>query len=119
MEALGELLKRFDVRDPEDGGVLSAPYPFNLMFGTSIGNSASPRCFINRCPLLFLSFFWTGAQKFAHLILFVLFVLFHLGRALACLSANHRELLVFCLNFFFLCWVQKFARAMRTCVATS
>lgn len=36
-ETLGMLLKRFDVRDPEDGGVLSAPYPFNLMFETSIG----------------------------------------------------------------------------------
>lgn len=35
--SLGRLLKEFNVRDPEDGGELSAPYAFNLMFETSIG----------------------------------------------------------------------------------
>ncbi len=46
VEALGELLKRFDVRDPEDGGALSAPYPFNLMFETSIGPTGVHRGFL-------------------------------------------------------------------------
>eukprot|EP00894_Picocystis_sp_ML_P000554 jgi/Pico_ML_1/51071/g181.t1 len=34
---LGELLKKYDVKAPETGHALSDPYPFNLMFSTSIG----------------------------------------------------------------------------------
>ncbi len=46
VEALGALLKKFDVRDPEDGGALSAPYAFNLMFETSIGPAGSHRGYL-------------------------------------------------------------------------
>lgn len=36
MEALDDVIKKYDIKSPE-GNVLSTPYPFNLMFGTSIG----------------------------------------------------------------------------------
>ncbi|KAJ2757974.1 Glycine--tRNA ligase 1, mitochondrial, partial [Coemansia nantahalensis] len=36
-DALGELITRFDLRNPETGNTVTAPMPFNLMFNTSIG----------------------------------------------------------------------------------
>ncbi|KAJ2688985.1 Glycine--tRNA ligase 1, mitochondrial, partial [Coemansia spiralis] len=36
-DALGELITKYDLRNPETGNPVTAPMPFNLMFGTSIG----------------------------------------------------------------------------------
>ena len=44
--SLGALLKQYDVKDPEDGGDLSAPYPFNLMFETSIGPAGTHKGYL-------------------------------------------------------------------------
>ena len=38
---LGDLIKRLDIRNPNGGGEVQAPIPFNLMFKTSIGPSAA------------------------------------------------------------------------------
>lgn len=45
-ETLGRLLKEFNVRDPEDGGELSEPYPFNLMFETQIGPAGTHKGYL-------------------------------------------------------------------------
>ena len=46
VHTLGKLLKEFNVRDPEDGGELSAPYAFNLMFETSIGPAGTHKGYL-------------------------------------------------------------------------
>ncbi|KAF2755549.1 glycyl-tRNA synthetase [Pseudovirgaria hyperparasitica] len=40
-EALGELIKRFDIRNPDGNNEVQPPIPFNLMFKSSIGPSAA------------------------------------------------------------------------------
>lgn len=37
MEALGEAVRKYDIKAPETKNDLSDPFPFNLMFKTSIG----------------------------------------------------------------------------------
>lgn len=34
---MGELIKKYDIRNPATGGELNPPVAFNLMFQTSIG----------------------------------------------------------------------------------
>mmetsp|Transcript_29806 Transcript_29806/g.41189 ORF Transcript_29806/g.41189 Transcript_29806/m.41189 type:complete len:687 (+) Transcript_29806:124-2184(+) len=40
-EELGEIMTKYGVKAPETGNSISAPYPFNLMFATSIGPSGN------------------------------------------------------------------------------
>ncbi len=46
VETLGRYLREFNVRDPEDGGELGPPYPFNLMFETSIGPAGTHKGYL-------------------------------------------------------------------------
>jgi glycyl-tRNA synthetase len=38
-EELAEIFTKLDIKSPETGNLLTAPEPFNLMFGTQIGPS--------------------------------------------------------------------------------
>ncbi|KAJ2778545.1 Glycine--tRNA ligase 1, mitochondrial [Coemansia javaensis] len=44
--ALGELIVKYDIRNPATGNAVTAPMPFNLMFGTSIGPTGALKGFL-------------------------------------------------------------------------
>lgn len=43
---LHEIIQKFGIKSPESGTVLSEPFPFNLMFGTSIGPEGTRRGYL-------------------------------------------------------------------------
>lgn len=70
--ALGDLIKRLDIRNPNGGGEVQPPIPFNLMFKSSIGPSAASPVYLRpeTAQGQFLNFkklldFGQGAMPFA------------------------------------------------------